>query len=213
MFIFQPDRRLLRAFVAAHAPGFSGNVLDVGGGTRRYADLFRHCNYTILDPDEASKPNIVGTAEAIPLGDASVDGVVCTQVLGDVWDTRAAIAEMHRVLKPGGRLLITESLFNEEHDEPRDYWRFTQFAWKTLLGDGFDILLLEPRGGYHSQKLQNAIRHRIERDKLYANPLLGRLWNLWWSITGPRAIRRDACSRDAANKKFPIGYCILARKR
>jgi ubiquinone/menaquinone biosynthesis C-methylase UbiE len=213
MRIFQPDRHLLHAFVARHSPSFAGNVLDVGGGTRRYASLFTHCAYTVLDLDPETKPDIVASAEELPLKDASMDGVLCTQVLGDVWSVEKAVAECARVLKPGGLLLLTESLLNEEHNEPHDYWRFTRFAWQKLLAPSCDILVMEPRGGYFTQKAQQAIRYRIEKYDLYAKPLLGRIMHVWSSSIGKLAIMRDAKDQSPASAKFTLGYCILARKR
>jgi ubiquinone/menaquinone biosynthesis C-methylase UbiE len=47
-------------------------------------------------------------AEHLPFDDASFDTVVCTLSLCSVADDRAAIAEMHRVLRPGGQLLLLD---------------------------------------------------------------------------------------------------------
>lgn len=47
-----------------------------------------------------------GDAQALPLADASFDTVVCTLALNAIPDDRAALAEMYRVLRPGGRLLL-----------------------------------------------------------------------------------------------------------
>jgi ubiquinone/menaquinone biosynthesis C-methylase UbiE len=47
-------------------------------------------------------------AEALPFADASFDTVVCTLALCSIPDDRAAIAQMHRVLRPGGRLLLLD---------------------------------------------------------------------------------------------------------
>lgn len=214
MMIFQPDRHLLKRFVAKHAPMFRGSMLDIGGGNKRYASLFAHCDsYRTIDVNEAEKPDIVGSIEHIPVQDDTIDGVICTQVLGDVWNTQKAIAEMVRILKPGGLLLITESLFNEEHDAPYDYWRFTQHAFRKLLEQSCEILMLEARGGYFTQRAQQAIRYRIEKHNLYHRPLLGRLAHLWATLIGRLAIARDRADHCSANRKFPIGYCVLACKK
>lgn len=55
-----------------------------------------------------------GDATALPYEDASVDAVVLTAVLGEIPDTAAALREIRRVLKPGGRLVVGE-LFGDPH--------------------------------------------------------------------------------------------------
>lgn len=214
MVIFQPDRELLRRFVAAHAQALQGKILDIGGGNRRYAGSFQHVTlFETLDNNPATKPDIVASVESLPMADATYDGILCTQVLGDVWDIQRAVGEIVRVLKPGGLLLLTESLLNEEHDAPQDFWRFTQYTFRKLLEPSCEIRVLEPRGGYFSQRAQQAIRYRIETYDLYHRPFLGRIANIWASLIGHIAIARDRADLSDANRKFPIGYCLLACKR
>jgi ubiquinone/menaquinone biosynthesis C-methylase UbiE len=55
-----------------------------------------------------------GDATALPYGDASIDAVVLTAVLGEIPDTAAALREIRRVLKPGGHLIVGE-LFGDPH--------------------------------------------------------------------------------------------------
>ncbi len=55
-----------------------------------------------------------GDATALPYEDASIDAVVLTAVLGEIPDTVAALREIRRVLKPGGRLVVGE-LFGDPH--------------------------------------------------------------------------------------------------
>jgi len=55
-----------------------------------------------------------GDATALPYEDASVDAVILTAVLGEIPDRAAALAEIRRVLKPGGRLVVGE-LFGDPH--------------------------------------------------------------------------------------------------
>ncbi len=214
MIIYQPDRHLLKNFVSKHAKAFNGAILDAGGGPIRYKHLFDHCqSFTTLDIDEKTKPDIVASVEDIPLKDSSYDGVICSQVLGDVWNIQQAISEMVRIVKPGGLILITESLFNEQHDEPHDYWRLTKFTWKKLLEEHCKIEVLEERGGYFQQKAQQCIRYHIEKYNLYSRPLLGRVAHVIATTLGWYAAVRDQIDKSEVNKKFPIGHCILARKK
>ncbi len=214
MRIAQPDRELLKEFIEKQSPLFSGDILDVGGGTGRYRGYFTHAKrYRILDPDPALKPDIVGSAEEIPLQDASVDGVVCTQVLGDVWDVRTAVAEMARVLRPGGLLIITESLINELHDEPHDYWRITPESWAKLLSPFFEIVSIEARGGYFSMRTQNSIRRMIEKYSLYKRPVAGRVAGIIAAVGTWYAKQRDSGEKEDLRRKFAIGFNILAKKK
>ena len=54
-----------------------------------------------------------------------------------------AIAEMKRVLKPGGKLLLTTRFVFPLHDVPNDYFRFTKYGLQHLLKDGWEIIELE----------------------------------------------------------------------
>ena len=57
--------------------------------------------------------NVHGVAEALPMADASVDAVVCTLTLCSVPDPSRALAEVRRILKPGGRFLFVEHVLSE----------------------------------------------------------------------------------------------------
>jgi SAM-dependent methyltransferase len=67
--------------------------------------------------------------------------VICTQTLSVVWDTRAAIASLHRCLKPGGVLLLTVPGITRAITPDRylwgDFWRFTTPSLRRLLEEVF----------------------------------------------------------------------------
>lgn len=93
-------------------------ALDVGCGEGRFCRMLRACSIPVvgIDPtreliEEAARRDPGGTyrvarAEALPFPEASFDLVVSYLTLIDITDFRAAIAEMARVLKPAGTLLI-----------------------------------------------------------------------------------------------------------
>lgn len=124
-------------------------VIDIGGGLRalpnrgnRYdpekaylLEPLQKTHYKILDPVSDYDPDIVGDIHALPLEDRTVDAVICIAVLEHVEDPVLAMAEMYRVLKPGGRLFVYVPFLYYYHAEVgyyKDYWRFTKDALALL---------------------------------------------------------------------------------
>lgn len=105
--------------------------LDVNGSVRR---LFSG-PYTGLDMRDGPGVDLVGPAQSLPFPDASFDCVVSTEMLEHDIEFWASLAEMGRVLRSGGHLLLTTrgNGFGE-HNEPSDYWRFMPAAMPFLLG-------------------------------------------------------------------------------
>ncbi|MDX2054576.1 MAG: class I SAM-dependent methyltransferase [Polyangiaceae bacterium] len=106
-----------------------GRVLDVGCGLQPYRAFLdvAQTEYIGLDREgPLSRPTLVGNAEAIPLPDSSVDVVLSTQVLEHLPEPALALKEALRVLRPGGRLILSVPGVWPAHETPHDYWRFTR---------------------------------------------------------------------------------------
>lgn len=103
--------------------GLTGTVLDVGAGTGANLPHFRRADRVVAtEPDSAMRirlarklpmatvPVEIGDAPAedLPYPDAAFDAVVCTLVLCTVTDPARALAEIRRVLAPGGALVVLE---------------------------------------------------------------------------------------------------------
>ena len=121
-------------------------VLDVGGRIQPYRSLIndRLSRYIAVDLRLTPLVDIVGNAAQLPFRSDCFDLVFCTQMLEYAPDPRQAIAEVHRVLKPGGFLLLSVPAVHPQ-DSERDAWRFLPAALRELLKE-FSEVDLAPEG-------------------------------------------------------------------
>jgi SAM-dependent methyltransferase len=115
-----------------------GILVDVGCGSRPYEAMFvdRVDRYIGLDlnPDRygSGEIDVVSDSTALPVATDSVDTVLSNQVLEHLREPGIAVDEMARILKPGGVAIITAPHIWGVHEEPHDYYRFTQFGLRYL---------------------------------------------------------------------------------
>lgn len=125
------------------APDLKGRLLDVGCGQKPYTHLFDVDEYVGLEIDTPANrlrkhADQYYDGGRFPFPDASFDCVLCNQVLEHVFEPTAFLSEIRRVLRPGGRLLLTVPFVWDEHEQPWDYARYTNFGLHHLLeGSGF----------------------------------------------------------------------------
>lgn len=145
-------RRGLRRYVEDQAPRLRGRLLDVGGGPDPFCDLIpADVKRVCLEISLEYRPQVVASALRLPFAPASFDTILCTEVMEHIYETRAVLSEMFRVLKPGGVALFTTPFTWGLHYEPHDYWRFTPFAWARLLEQaGFRLVHQQRLGGLAS---------------------------------------------------------------
>jgi len=152
--LFHLEREIIAFAAQAHNEAL---VLDAGSGQAPYKKYFAHTTYENADfqkvecRDGSYAPStyICDLAD-IPVENERYDFIICTQVLEHLPEPWKVLSEFFRVLKKGGKIFLSAPLFFEEHEQPYDFYRYTQFAWEKLLADaGFEIQTLDWLEGYY----------------------------------------------------------------
>lgn len=147
------SRLVRRRALASEASLARGRMVDVGAGVRPYTDLFcGHVDRIIAVEFPSSSPkaevDVWGDAQALPLRTGSADTLLCVEVLEYLPDPLRALQEFMRILRPGGRLLLTAPQIRGGSNEPNDYWRFGHQGLRLLARKaGVDEIVITPCGG------------------------------------------------------------------
>jgi len=128
-------------------------LLDVGAGDSPNKKYFKNVCYLTQDVVQNKTESIKYVCdinEGIPkIQSATVDVILCTQVLEHVKEPHKVFKEFNRLLKAGGRLFLTTNMCYEEHMIPHDYFRYTQYGLRYLSeSSGFEVESIKPQGGY-----------------------------------------------------------------
>lgn len=116
-------------------------VADIGCGTTEYRE-------SVVCLDGVGYPNVhvVANLERMPFQDESVAGIVSVAVLEHAQKPEVQIAEIRRVLKPGGRVLCFVPFIQGFHASPHDYQRYTKNGLRELFAD-FEVVQLQVGAG------------------------------------------------------------------
>ena len=120
-------------------------LLDVAPQDHRGARQFwSQAEIFTLDIDPSARADYTAdlcSDTGIPAG--SFDIILCTEVLEHTLQPFDAVKEMHRLLKPGGRLLLSAPFNFRIHGPLPDCWRFTEHGLRALLGGLYDEIRIE----------------------------------------------------------------------
>ena len=210
-----------------------GRILDAGAGSKIFQKYCSHLKYVSQDFGEydgeqtgdglaekdvstiarASDWDIVSDIIKIPEPDGSFDAILCTEVFEHLPDPISAIKEFSRLLKSGGKLIITAPFVSGAHMTPFHFYSgFNKYFYENNLGKfGFDIKELTPNGNFF-MLLAQEIRRLPFMAKEYSGHRL-RPWDylpIIWMLFLLRKINR----KDKKSAGFmSFGYCVVAEKK
>jgi SAM-dependent methyltransferase len=145
------DRYYIEDFLHRHsgaseyAPGaIHGQVLEIGNDvyTRKFGRGVDRIDILDASPENPLSTIVADIADGGDLASDVYDCVVCTQTLLFIYDVKAAIRTIHRILKPGGTALVTvpgiSQICRPDFDSWGDYWRFTTLSARRLFEEVFE---------------------------------------------------------------------------
>jgi SAM-dependent methyltransferase len=219
-----PASRLITdrlAVVYAEALGrhARGELLDLGCGKVPLFGVYRGLVSGVTCVDWAAHGEIshldveADLNEPLPFPDGVFDTVLATDVLEHVIYPQRVFEEISRLLRPGGTLIAGVPFLYWIHEEPHDYYRYTEFALRQLCtGSGLRVSSVEPYGGAPEilfDTLAKTLSYgrlgtmAVSRFVAAGTMLVGQTWGR--SAVGRRVSRATA-------RSFPLGYCLIAAK-
>ncbi len=144
------SRRESNIWLHANCGDIQGKVLSIGSGDdsdgegKKYQEYFLNAStYITSEVAPGFSTDLVLDVQSMPeISDGSLDCVFCSGVLEHVESFHLGIAEISRILKEDGVLLIGLPFRQAIHMPPNDFWRFTEFGIRHLLSVSYEIVVL-----------------------------------------------------------------------
>lgn len=190
-----------------------GVVLEIGAGGNYLKEDFKskYTDWLSLDYDLRSDSiDLRGDGQQLPFKNEMFDTIISIDVLEHVPNPEKFVSEMFRVIKPGGKVILSTPFFFYLHEEPFDFFRFSKYGLKTIFErNGFSVIDVIPTAGVISifgLLISVFITRTFRFSKVLLNIVLkiNRFFQL--KLLLPIDNRLDK------NKKFAQGHFIIAYK-
>lgn len=196
-----------------------GRLLDLGCGTVPLFDAYRRLVTDVVCVDWAARGGVshldlaMDLNERIPLPDGRFDTVLATDVFEHIARPAHLFEEVSRLLAPDGVMIAGVPFLYWIHEEPHDYYRYTEFALARLCaGSGLTVISVEPYGGA-PEVVFDTLGKTFSYGALGAS-MLGRWLTTITVSLGDLLLATRVAHRvsQATAHSLPLGYCLVARK-
>lgn len=148
--------------------------------------------------------------EVLPFANGEFDTIILSDVLEHIYRPEHLFKEISRVLSLGGKVLMNAPFFYWIHEQPQDYYRFTEFALRRFIdSSGLRLVRLEPIGGTPEILADIFAKH------VQSIPLIGN----YLAITiqfGTKLFVKTSLGKKISKKTsriFPFGYFLVTEKK
>jgi SAM-dependent methyltransferase len=147
--------------------------------------------------------------QPLPFPDGRFDTVILSDVLEHIPTPEDLCCEIARILNTGGKLLMNVPFYYWLHEEPHDYYRYTQYALRRFMGHaGLTVVTLDTIGG-SPEVLADVLAKHLACVPLVGKPLA--VLVQWATLSLVRSSLGQKVSRWTS-RKFPFGYFLVAVK-
>src|SRR5437660_9859061 len=126
--------KTIRPLIQQHV---SGKLLDAGAGLMQFKPLLmmysEHYESLDIERRHQSVDRLGDIQHMVSIESDTYDTFFCNQVLEHVSSPECALSEINRILKPHGVLILAAPHLSRLHEEPNDYYRYTQHGFGFLL--------------------------------------------------------------------------------
>lgn len=147
--------------------------------------------------------------QPLPLDSSRYDTVILSDVLEHIRRPEELLAEVSRILAPGGKLLLNVPFFYWLHEQPHDYFRYSEHALRYMIErSGLSLLLLDGLGGAPEVMADVVGKH------LGLAPNIGSVMSRWLQSGVWRLAQLPPLARALApsRQRFPMAYFLVAQK-
>jgi SAM-dependent methyltransferase len=186
-------------------------VLTIGAAGDVHRLLAQHAeqqtfSVTSCDIDQKYQPDILGDICTFDFGEQTFDVIVLSEVLEHVHSPHLAIRNIHSLLRPDGRLILTVPFIFPIHERPHDYFRYTRYGLEFLLSE-FKNVNIRERNSW--AEAINALALRLVVDKNRASRLVAPLFVLGAFVKLPFVL---LLGKLVQTDLMTTGYVVTASK-